>query len=216
MKSLTVSSLVATALLSSIGAVGAATIDYPANGNTVHYWGPSSLDNQSYGEIFTAPQAVLDDYSLSVYGTQSFPFVSQVYQWTGSTTVGSALYTSVTSNTTTTLTTFTFSPDMVLIPGDQYIAFVTNQPSGVSLGGSGFGYMETSSVNRNNFRFAEFDPQGGTWFPDVTDAAFTANFSDVSSTPLPATLPLFAGGLGLVGMFARRRKRNGAAVLAAG
>jgi hypothetical protein len=36
----------------------------------------------------------------------------------------------------------------------------------------------------------------------------------VSTTPLPAALPLFAGGLGLLGMFARRRKQT-TSVLAA-
>lgn len=38
---------------------------------------------------------------------------------------------------------------------------------------------------------------------------------DVSATPLPAGLPLFASGLGLVGLLARRRKRNAAATSAA-
>jgi hypothetical protein len=39
--------------------------------------------------------------------------------------------------------------------------------------------------------------------------------NSVSATPLPAALPLFAGGLGLVGLLARRRKRKNAAALAA-
>jgi hypothetical protein len=30
----------------------------------------------------------------------------------------------------------------------------------------------------------------------------------VNATPLPATLPLFAGGLGFVGYLAKRRKQN--------
>ena len=38
---------------------------------------------------------------------------------------------------------------------------------------------------------------------------------DVSTTPLPASLPLFAGGLGLIGWLARRRNRKAAALLAA-
>jgi hypothetical protein len=34
----------------------------------------------------------------------------------------------------------------------------------------------------------------------------------VSATPLPAALPLFAGGLGMIGLFSRRRKRKNAIV----
>jgi hypothetical protein len=37
----------------------------------------------------------------------------------------------------------------------------------------------------------------------------------LTSTPLPTALPLFAGGLGLLGMFARRRKQKASAVAAA-
>jgi hypothetical protein len=33
----------------------------------------------------------------------------------------------------------------------------------------------------------------------------------ISATPIPAALPLFAGGLGLMGFFARRKKRHAAA-----
>ena len=38
---------------------------------------------------------------------------------------------------------------------------------------------------------------------------------DTSVTPLPATLPLFAGGLGFVGYLAKRRKKNATPALAA-
>jgi hypothetical protein len=36
------------------------------------------------------------------------------------------------------------------------------------------------------------------------------NASPVAATPLPAALPLFAGGIGLIGLLARRRKRKAA------
>jgi hypothetical protein len=43
----------------------------------------------------------------------------------------------------------------------------------------------------------------------------TGTISDVlAATPLPATLPLFAGGLGFVGYLAKRRKRNATQALA--
>jgi hypothetical protein len=37
---------------------------------------------------------------------------------------------------------------------------------------------------------------------------------ELAATPLPATLPLFAGGLGMVGLLAGRRKRKNAALAA--
>jgi hypothetical protein len=43
---------------------------------------------------------------------------------------------------------------------------------------------------------------------------FAANF-EIAVTPLPATLPLFAGGLGLVGYLAKRRKQSAKQALAA-
>jgi hypothetical protein len=45
---------------------------------------------------------------------------------------------------------------------------------------------------------------------DNGTAAF--EYADVTFTPLPAALPLFAGGLGMIGLLGRRRKRKGAAI----
>jgi hypothetical protein len=42
----------------------------------------------------------------------------------------------------------------------------------------------------------------------------TGGSLDVSATPLPAALPLFAGGLGVIGFIGRRRKRKVAAIAA--
>jgi len=49
-----------------------------------------------------------------------------------------------------------------------------------------------------------------------TDADFKGvAFAPEAATPLPAALPLFAGGLGVMGLLTRRRKRNPAAIAAA-
>jgi hypothetical protein len=48
----------------------------------------------------------------------------------------------------------------------------------------------------------------------VNDIALTST-ATYGSTPLPATLPLFAGGLGFVGYLTRRRKQSAKQVLAA-
>ena len=47
-----------------------------------------------------------------------------------------------------------------------------------------------------------------------TDPYYAVLFSPVSGTSLPATLPLFAGGLGLMGLLGRRRKRQAAPIAA--
>jgi len=51
---------------------------------------------------------------------------------------------------------------------------------------------------------------------EMFSAATTSNglFADTPATPIPATLPLFAGGLGALGLLTRRRKRANAAAIA--
>ena len=60
------------------------------------------------------------------------------------------------------------------------------------------------------------DTYGGNDDSAIFDYVVFASFSPTSSTPLPAALPLFASGLGALGLFGWRRKRkNGAAFAAA-
>jgi hypothetical protein len=57
-----------------------------------------------------------------------------------------------------------------------------------------------------------------TWLgQNGSEGPYTADFSfsGASATPLPAALPLFASGLGVFGLLARRKKRKAAAALAA-
>lgn len=44
--------------------------------------------------------------------------------------------------------------------------------------------------------------------PSAPDDSFGINTGATTATPLPAALPLFAGGLGAMGLLGRRRKRN--------
>jgi hypothetical protein len=48
----------------------------------------------------------------------------------------------------------------------------------------------------------------------ATGASYTNATIDVQTTPLPAALPLFAGGLGVIGLLARRSKKKGVNPLA--
>jgi hypothetical protein len=88
------------------------------------------------------------------------------------------------------------------------------------------GTVFMSSISNINFavmsvegiRFTSSPPQNQTYH-SFYDSSFcdgqcptTFNFHDaVAQTPLPAALPLFAGGLGAFGLFAWRRKRKAAA-----
>jgi hypothetical protein len=71
-----------------------------------------------------------------------------------------------------------------------------------------FSSANTNSLNLTGsvFTFAE---------DGVNDPQFyVSGLAYDSTTPLPAALPLFAGGLGVMGLFARRRKRKAAIVAA--
>ncbi len=87
--------------------------------------------------------------------------------------------------------------------------------------GSMFGFVDNGGI------FTTLDPPGATsssadGINDLgqvvgfyTDAAGTFGFeTQISETPLPAALPLFANGLGALGLLGWRRKRKNAAIAA--
>ena len=85
------------------------------------------------------------------------------------------------------------------------INFTTSTVSGIELTAS----PDFFGSNYDNMNFTVFQDR----HLDQEQEAFT--FNNVSATPLPATLPLFAGGLGFVGYLTRRRKKGGKQSLAA-
>lgn len=196
--------------LSALSAHASSVTNTPIPGN-IYEWGPSAVGGgQSYGLVFIAPGSRLDDFSLTVsYVDTSFPFVSQVYAWDGSETTGPALYTSGVDMTTSSLTTYTYTPDITVTVGASYIAFVTNQPgpSGVSLGGSGVGDME-QGTGPATFMYAEGNPSGpGAWSTYPENAAFNADFSAV---PEPSTWAMLILGAGMIAYAARHRSQRAA------
>jgi hypothetical protein len=85
----------------------------------------------------------------------------------------------------------------------QQIGTTTVTPAGgvygeLSLGFSDIAYVNVTSAN-------------GVWVAD--DLSF--NTITTTATPLPAALPLFAGGLGVIGLMGRRRTRKNAVAIAA-
>jgi hypothetical protein len=84
------------------------------------------------------------------------------------------------------------------------INFATSVVSGIELTATPDDYGN----NYNDMNLSLYQDCG----KDVEQETFT--FNNVATTPLPATLPLFAGGLGFVGYWARRRKGSAKQALA--
>jgi hypothetical protein len=93
---------------------------------------------------------------------------------------------------------------------------MTNTAYEVSMQVSTGAGVEESSLS-NLVSTASIDPsfQIGPGFSDYS-IVFSDGIGDTpSATPLPGTLPLFAGGLGMLGFFGRRRKQKALNALAA-
>jgi hypothetical protein len=94
-----------------------------------------------------------------------------------------------------------FHMDMVMMAELQLntIAANTNNASIDASGPFNITSMELFDANGVPIPGVTFVAEDSTVFPDAADTA---------ATPLPAALPLFAGGLGGLGFFGWRRKRK--------
>lgn len=70
------------------------------------------------------------------------------------------------------------------------------------------GFNLGSSENGGDADQAVVQGDNNNFNADVGNGVFTVINQTPPATPLPATLPLFAGGLGLIGMIGRRRKKK--------
>ncbi len=80
----------------------------------------------------------------------------------------------------------------ILLPSNDFWLFVNTFPTSPTFNQVGY---STASSNTNAFFTLD-----GTGSVTVTP--------EITPTPLPATLPLFAGGLGVVGYLTRRKRRS--------
>ena len=128
-------------------------------------------------------------------------------------TTGSFVISQLEAIVAQTFPTTTVTSTVTLLAGDTYlfdwsmeataasrVDFLTDNPN------SSADLSDTGHLNID-----VLTPGGSLNFLSGTDYSSNA----VSTTPLPATLPLFAGGLGFVGYLAKRRKKNATPAVAA-
>ena len=161
---------------------------------------------QIWGNVLTTPAntEVLSSLSLYVFsqaqgatnfGVDIFAWSSSLAQPIGPTLYQSAMVSLPNQNSPVT----TFFPNLMVTAGDQYIVEV------VGNGLAGIDY----SFDTSNIRLYEYQSDVGTAFINWPYAlASTVTFDAPATTPLITTIPLFATGLGVMGLLGWRRKRS--------
>ena len=120
----------------------------------------------------------------------------------------------------------TGGPSNFQTPHDWFVADNVYYPGGGTgnlLDGSGIAFFVACSVGAcpgdsggpaNTDQVALWgNPGGGPGSPDTLDIyfnGFVSGVTSISETPLPAALPLFSGGLGVMGLLLRGKKRKNA------
>jgi hypothetical protein len=183
-------------------------------------------DTTAYGQVFTAPESRLDSWLFLIStGSAAGNAKFVIAPWNGTAPVGPAIYeSSALAIDHTSSADYAFNGvKNIALPlsiGQQYIAYFSvagvDNPvvsrefaSTISNGGLAGGNTFKNSNGADPLLTldgwaAPGATAGGNW-------VYTANFSTVAATPIPAALPLFAsalGGLGFVGW--RRRARASA------
>ena len=122
------------------------------------------------------------------------------YDGTGTITLGSAPSPTMQSNYTSAAVTFQVDGQL----------FSGNATSVQFLDGNFRNATFSETIGNTPMQFTLDTTGGYAFYADGQQEAAGTITSSLATTPLPAALPLFAGGFGMVGFLARRRKRNAA------
>ena len=182
-------------------------------------WGVT--DTATYGQTITTPTTGTELTSFTFYlgpqysGSGPINYQAYVYAWDGTTNMatGSALYQSSMSTFTPNVSfnPVTFTPDINLTAGDQYVLFFST--SGLQSGQPDstiyWGYSPSDPYTGGGFVFLNNgDDQSQwtstAWSVTIVDLAFTADFA--SPVPEPRLAVLLCG-MGFCLVAYRLRKR---------
>jgi len=193
-------------------AASALTIDNgPATGSIPYFGIP---DTQTYGEVFTAPvTGTLNSFTLYLNGGVG-ALTGNVGTWNGTPSFGygfgspATLYTSAVTPSTGA-GAYTFTPDVNVLTGQQYVAFLSVY--GVP-GAAGQTTMQSTSASVPNFDYFVFNntssPYGNTswnYFGNFGPNAQASLTFQAVPGPIPGTGLLSFAVLALGGALTRMR-----------
>jgi hypothetical protein len=149
-------------------------------------------------------------------------FLSDITSWSFNIGGGCcAGYNSISSsnpNGTVYFPSGTGTTPLVLVSGGSAINYdyATSSTAGIQFSNSERGLNLFTSYNDDYFQWY-WAPNGNSFtnLQQDTFVGFQFQVATLTATPVPAALPLFASGLGAMGLFGWRRKRKNAAAIAA-
>ena len=188
----------------------------------------AALTLVSFG-VGAANATTIEEFSFSYSGTVDGGAVSGSGTLFGTAQGGGEFLLTSGSGTSTEAGNLTLEPagtyTNTLAPTDNLtsdnLLFTSGNPL---LDGDGIVFMGSGLASNSDFFniWGNGSPGSYTYFNNYDSSPYSSGpitfaVDDLgpAATPLPATLPLFAGGLGMVGWLTRRRKRNASQAIVA-